>query len=76
MSLHDAHFHQITTVDGTTAGTPLADQFDTTISSDIVCMSKYNKCYFLYYWGTNLSITNAISCIIGVLTQVRRGQKR
>lgn len=53
MSLKDAHFHQITTVDGTTAGTPLADQFDTTIGSDIVCMSKYNKCYFLYYWGTN-----------------------
>jgi hypothetical protein len=53
MSLHDAHFHQITTVDGVTAGTPLADQFDTTISSDIVCMAKYNKCYFLYYWGTN-----------------------
>jgi hypothetical protein len=53
MSLKDAHFHQITTVDGTTAGTPLADQFDTAIASDIVCMSKYNKCYFLYYWGTN-----------------------
>lgn len=53
MSLKDAHFHQITTVDGTTAGTPLADQFDTTISSDIVCMAKYNKCYFFYYWGTN-----------------------
>lgn len=53
MSLHDAHFHQITTVDGTTAGTPLADQFDTAIKSDIVSMAKYNKIYFLYYWGTN-----------------------
>jgi len=53
MSLKDAHFCQITTVDGTTAGTPLADQFDTTIASDIVSMAKYNKCYFLYYWGTN-----------------------
>jgi len=53
MSLSNAHYHQITTVDGTTAGTPFADQFDTTIGSDIVSMAKYNKCYFLYYWGTN-----------------------
>ena len=53
MSLKDAHFHQITTVDGTTAGTPLADQFDTAISSDIVSMAKYKKMYFIYYWGTN-----------------------
>ena len=53
MSLKDAHFCQITTNDGVTAGTPLADQFDTAISSDIVSMAKYNKCYFLYYWGTN-----------------------
>ena len=53
MGLKDAHFHQITTVDGTTAGTPFADQFDTTIGSDIVSMGKYKKCYFLYYWGTN-----------------------
>ncbi len=53
MSLHNAHFHQITTVDGTTAGTPLADQFDTAIASDIVSMAKYKKCYFIMYWGTN-----------------------
>ncbi len=53
MSLKDALFHQITTVDGTTAGTPLADQFDTAIASDIVSMKKHNKIYFLYYWGTN-----------------------
>lgn len=51
MSLKDAHFHQITTADGTIAGTPLADQFDSNIDSDIVCMSKYNKCYFLMYIG-------------------------
>lgn len=57
MSLKDAHFHQITTVDGVTAGTPLADQFDTVIYSDIVCMSKYNKCYFIVYWGTNAGTT-------------------
>ena len=53
MSLKDAHFHQITTEDGVEAGTPLADQFDTSIASDTVSMAKYNKCYFLYYWGTN-----------------------
>ena len=57
MGLKDAHFHQITTVDGTTAGTPLADQFDSAIASDVVSMSKYNKCYFLYYWGTNAGTT-------------------
>ncbi len=53
MSLKDALFHQITTVDGTIAGTPLADQFDTAITSDVVSMKKHNKIYFLYYWGTN-----------------------
>jgi len=53
MSLKDAHFHQITTVDGTTAGTPFVDQYDTSINSDVVSMAKYNKCYFIYYWGTN-----------------------
>lgn len=53
MSLKDAHFHQSLTVDGTEAGTPLADQFDTSIRSDIVCMSKYNKAYFIMYWGTS-----------------------
>jgi len=51
MSLKDAHFHQITTADGTIAGTPLADQFDSNIDTDVVCMSKYNKCYFLMYIG-------------------------
>lgn len=51
MSLKDAHFHQITTADGTIAGTPLADQFDSNIKSDVVSMAKYNKCYFLMYIG-------------------------
>jgi len=51
MSLKDAHFHQITTVHNTTAGTPLADQFEGTIYSDIVSMAKYNKIYFLVYMG-------------------------
>jgi hypothetical protein len=53
MSLKDAHFHQALTVDGTLAGTPLADQFDSGIKSDVVCMSKYNKAYFIMYWGTS-----------------------
>ncbi len=51
MSLKDAHFHQSLTVDGTEAGTPLADQWDAGIRSDIVSMAKYNKAYFLIYWG-------------------------
>lgn len=51
MSLKDAHFHQVLTADGTTAGTPLDDQFDSDIDSDIVSMEKYNKCYFLMYIG-------------------------
>ncbi len=51
MSLKDAHFHQSLTVDGTEAGTPLADQWDSGIRSDIVSMAKYNKAYFLIYWG-------------------------
>ncbi len=51
MSLKDAHFCQITTADGTIAGTPLADQWDSGIKSDVVSMKKYNKAYFLVYWG-------------------------
>lgn len=51
MSLKDAHFHQILTNDGVTAGTPFADQFDSDIDSDIVSMAKYNKCYFIMYIG-------------------------
>ena len=51
--IHNAHFHQVTSVNGSLAGTPYADQFDTAIVSDVVSMAKYKKCYFLYYWGTN-----------------------
>ena len=51
MSLKNAHFHQSLTVDGTEAGTPLADQWDSGIRSDIVSMALYNKAYFIIYWG-------------------------
>ncbi len=57
MSLKDAHFCQMTSENGVYAGTPYADQFDTAIKSDIVSMVKYNKAYFLYYWGTNAGTT-------------------
>lgn len=63
MSLKDAHFHQVLTVDGTTAGTPLADQFDSGIDSDIVSMAKYNKCYFLLYWGVGATHTLTLTAV-------------
>ncbi|KKN71415.1 hypothetical protein LCGC14_0421370 [marine sediment metagenome] len=63
MSLKDAHFHQVLTVDGTTAGTPLADQFDSGIDSDIVSMAKYNKCYFFLYWGVGATGTLTLTVI-------------
>ena len=63
MSLHDAHFHQSLTVDGTEAGTPLADQWDSGLRSDIVSMAKYNKAYFLVYWGVGATHQLGITVI-------------
>lgn len=64
MSLKDAHFCQITTADGTIAGTPLADQFDSGIKSDVVCMEKYNKAYFLIYWGVTTGGTITLTLTV------------
>ncbi len=51
MSLKDAHFCQVTSSSGTLAGTPLADFCEGSPISDTVSMAKYNKAYFIMYWG-------------------------
>jgi hypothetical protein len=63
MSLRDAHFHQITTADGTIAGTPLADQFDSGIKSDVVSFAKYNRAFFLLYWGVGATHTLTLTVV-------------
>lgn len=73
MSLKDAHFCQILTEDGVYAGTPLADQFDTLITSDVVCMSKYNKAYFIMYWGTNASTSGRETLTVVPTTTAAKG---
>ena len=51
MSMKDAHFCQVTSSAGTLAGTPLTDFAEGGPISDTVSMSKYNKVYFIVYWG-------------------------
>ena len=51
MSLKVAHFCQVTSAAGTLAGTPYADFAEGSPISDTVSMAKYNKAYFIMYWG-------------------------
>lgn len=63
MSLKDAHFVNVAGVSGTTAGSPIADFNAGGTISDTVCMSKYNKAYFLLSWGVGTTGTTTVTAI-------------
>lgn len=46
-------FHLVTAAGVTTSllGSPCADAFAGTVYTDVVCMKKYETCYFLVIWG-------------------------